>query len=183
MFGRYNVIIYYVVNQKSVKDKDSSFIDGIYIMWQALRKLIAANPMGMFLWGIIAKWYFMIAIASLVALFWVVQGLNQIGFIDYMYKSVVEVLDMSKAVAQNCTTKLGNVKDFWECLGNPGQYDSNKEAVINNETGQTIKTGEKTLEQGAKSLLPKDGTVPEMLPYRNPYDTPETNNQDTSKNN
>lgn len=152
-------------------------------MWHALRRLIAANPMGVFLWGIIAKWYFMIAIASLVALFWVVQGLNQIGFINYMYKSVTEVLDISKAVAQNCTTKLGprveNMKDFWECLGNPGQYDADKEAVIDNETGQTIKTGEKTLEQGAESLRPKDGTIPEMLPYRNPYDTPETNNQNT----
>lgn len=151
-------------------------------MWQSLRRLIAANPMGMFLWGIIAKWYFMIAIASLVVLFWVVQGLNQIGFIDYMYKSVAEVLDMSKAVAQNCTTKLGpkidNMKDFWLCLGNPGQYNADKGALIDNEIGQKIRTGEKELEQGAKSLLPKDGTVPEMLPYRNPYDTSDSNNQE-----
>ena len=147
-------------------------------MWQALRRLIAANPMGVFLWGIIAKWYFMIAIASLVVLFWVVQGLNQIGFVDYMYKSVAEVLDMSKAVAQNCTTKLGNLKDFWECLGNPGQYDPDREAVINNATGEKIRTGEKELEEGAKALLPEDGTIPEMLPYRNPYDIPEHPNQD-----
>lgn len=151
-------------------------------MWQALRRLIAANPMGVFLWGIIAKWYFMIAIASLVVLFWVVQGLNQIGFIDHMYKSVSEVLVMSKAVAQNCTTKLGNLKDFWVCLGNPGEYNPDKEAVINNSTGETIRTNEKALEEGAKSLLPEDGTIPEMLPYRNPYDEPETNNKDTRTN-
>jgi hypothetical protein len=133
-------------------------------MWQALRRLIAANPMGIFLWGLIAKWYVMIAIASLVVLFWVAKGLEKIGFLDYMTNATVEVLETSKSVAQHCTTKLGpsfnDLVNFWNCLGNPPKYE------IRNDI-----TGEETLKEGLNKLLPKDGTVPEQLPYRNPYDS------------
>ncbi|MFU7501263.1 MULTISPECIES: DUF2670 domain-containing protein [unclassified Candidatus Tisiphia] len=134
-------------------------------MWQALRRLIAANPMGMFLWSIIAKWYFMIAVASLIVLFWVAKGLEQIGFIKYMTDATIEILDTSKSIAQNCTTKLGpnfeSLTNFWKCLGDPPKYEIREE-----------ETGEKVLEDGLNKLLPKDKTVPEMLPYRNPYDSP-----------
>lgn len=133
-------------------------------MWQALRRLIAANPMGMFLWGIIAKWYVMVAVASLVVLFWVAKGLEQIGFINYVTTATTEILDTSKAIAQHCTTKLGpnfeSLTNFWKCLGDPPKYEVREG------------TGEKALEDGLEKLLPKDGTVPEILPYRNPYDSP-----------
>ncbi|WP_341764513.1 DUF2670 domain-containing protein [Candidatus Tisiphia endosymbiont of Beris chalybata] len=136
-------------------------------MWLALRRLIAANPMGIFLWSLIAKWYVMIAIASLVVLFWVVTGLAKVGFINYMANSTVEVLETAKAGAQNCTPKLGptftDLTNFWKCLGNPPPY------IVRDDV-----TKEKTLEDSFKKILPKDKTVPEMVPYSNPYDTPDT---------
>lgn len=133
-------------------------------MWQALRRLIAANPMGIFLWGLITKWYLMIAIASLIVLYYVAKGLDQIGFIHYFTNSTIEILDTSKAIAQNCTTKLGpNQSDFvrfWDCLGNPGEYK------INNNTG------EQQLEQGIDQLIKTqpDNTIPEAAIPVNPYD-------------
>lgn len=138
-------------------------------MWQALRRLIAANPMGVFLWGIITKWYLMIAIASLIVLFYVVKGLEKIGFIDFFTKTTIEILDTSKAVAQNCTVKLGpdweHLVSFWNCLGDPGQYEV-KEG-----------TGEEQLQQGMERLIKKpesggvgDGTIPESAVPVNPYD-------------
>ncbi|HJD66274.1 MAG TPA: DUF2670 domain-containing protein [Rickettsia endosymbiont of Bembidion nr. Transversale] len=131
-------------------------------MWQALRKLIAANPMGFFLWNLIAKWYIMIAVASLIVLFYVVKGLEKIGFIDYLGRTTVEILDTSKAIAQNCTVKLGpdwdHLVNFWNCLGDPGKYE-----VEEKDTGET------KLADDIIDLLPdKPGTtVPEP---GNPYD-------------
>lgn len=141
-------------------------------MWQALRRLIAANPMGFFLWNLIAKWYIMIAVASLIVLFYVVKGLEQIGFIDYFGKTTVEILDTSKAIAQNCTTKLGpnweNLVNFWDCLGDPGKYKVNEK-----------ETGERALEDRIIDLLPdRPGTtVPESAkPVVNPYDNSSNTN-------
>lgn len=131
-------------------------------MWQALRRLIAANPMGGFLWSLITKWYIMIAVASLIVLFYVVKGLEKIGFIDYFGRTTVEILDTSKAIAQNCTVKLGpdwdHLVNFWNCLGDPGRYEVREE-----------ETEETKLEHGVIELLPdKPGTtVPEPS---NPYD-------------
>ncbi|WP_341756564.1 MULTISPECIES: DUF2670 domain-containing protein [unclassified Candidatus Tisiphia] len=143
-------------------------------MWQALRRLIAANPMGVFLWSIIAKWYVMIAVASLVVLFWVAKGLEKVGLINYVTTATTEILDTSKSIAQHCTPKLGpnfeSLTNFWKCLGDPPKYEVHDEI-----------TGEKTLEDGLKKLLPNDGTVPEMLPYRNPYDSPENSNDSNDK--
>lgn len=141
-------------------------------MWQALRRLIAANPMGFFLWNLIAKWYIMIAVASLIVLFYVVKGLEKIGFIDYFGKTTVEILDTSKAIAQNCTTKLGpnweSLVNFWDCLGDPGQYKVDEE-----------ETGERKLEDSIIELLPdKPGTtIPESAkPVVNPYDNSSNTN-------
>ncbi|HJD55812.1 MAG TPA: DUF2670 domain-containing protein [Rickettsia endosymbiont of Pyrocoelia pectoralis] len=144
-------------------------------MWQALRRLIAANPMGVFLWGLITKWYLMIAIASLIVLYYIAKGLEQIGFIDYFTKSTTEILDTSKAIAQNCTTKLGpdwdHLVSFWNCLSDPGQYEVREG------------TGEEQLQQGMKHLIKRpenggvgDGTIPEPATPTNPYENSNNTN-------
>ncbi len=142
-------------------------------MWQALRKLIAANPMGVFLWSLITKWYIMIAVASLIVLFYVVKGLEKIGFIYYFGRTTVEILDTSKAIAQNCTVKLGpdwdHLVNFWNCLGDPGKYEVREG------------TGEEQLQQGVTKLIKDqlDSTIPEpTTPVVNPYDN--SNNTNTN---
>jgi hypothetical protein len=132
-------------------------------MWRVFKKLIIANPMGMFLWGIIAKWYIMVSIASLVVLFYVAKGLEQIGLIKYMTNTTTEILYISKSIAQNCTTKLGptfeHLTDFWQCLGNPPQYETREE-----------ETREKYLEDSFKKLLPSDKIESKPTSLRNPYE-------------
>lgn len=134
-------------------------------MWQilrSLRRLVVANPMGIFLWGIIGKWYVMIMVASLVVLFWVAKGLKDIGFIDYVTTSTEEILDTTKGAAQNCIPKLGpkwgNLVNFWHCLGEPPKYRPNEEL-----------TGEGALKNHLDNLLPKDKELSE--PYKDPYDS------------
>jgi len=139
-------------------------------MWQALRRLIAANPMGFFLWSIITKWYLIIAVASLITLYYTVLGLKKIGFIDYFTKTTIEILDTTKAVAQNCTTKLGpnwnHLVSFWNCLSDPGKYK--------HEEG----TGAKVLEDEINKLTPKqaDSAADAERPIINPYEELENQN-------
>ncbi|KJV81231.1 hypothetical protein RHORCCE3_0413 [Rickettsia hoogstraalii str. RCCE3] len=139
-------------------------------MWQALRRLIAANPMGFFLWSIITKWYLIIAVASLITLYYTVLGLKKIGFIDYFTETTVEILDTTKAVAQNCTTKLGpnwnHLVSFWNCLSNSGEYK--------HEEG----TGAKVLEDEINKLTPKqaDSAADAEPPIINPYEELENPN-------
>lgn len=150
-------------------------------MWQALRRLIAANPMGFFLWSIITKWYLIIAVASLITLYYTVLGLKKIGFIDYFTETTVEILDTTKAVAQNCTTKLGpnwnHLVSFWNCLSNPEEYK--------HEEG----TGAKVLEDEINKLTPKqaDSAADAEPPIINPYEELENpnnlNNTQSGSNN
>jgi hypothetical protein len=144
-------------------------------MWQALRRLIVANPMGVFLYSIIAKWYVMVAIASLVVLFWVARGLEQIGFVNYITKSTVEILDISKSIAQNCTTKLGprfeNLVDFWNCLGNPPKYQVRDDL-----------TKEKALEDGLNKLIYDKHKQLRDDELNNPYNSSNSSTNDDRKN-
>lgn len=129
-------------------------------MWLALRRLIAANPMGIFLWGLIAKWYVMIAVASLVVLFWVVKGLEKTKFLDAMETATKEIFTITKGAAQNCIPKLGptftDLTNFWDCLGDPPAYDKDKPAY-DKDQGE-IKTHEEELEKDFNKILPKDKT-------------------------
>lgn len=139
-------------------------------MWQTLRRLIAVNPMGIFLWGLITKWYLIISVASLIVLYYVVKGLDRIGFIDYFTRTTVEILDTSKAIAQNCTPRLGPdwnyLVNFWNCLGDPGQYEVRDDM-----------TGERRLQEKMNNLIliQQGGTISEP---RNPYDN--GNNADSN---
>ncbi|WP_347938591.1 DUF2670 domain-containing protein [Rickettsia oklahomensis] len=139
-------------------------------MWQVLRRLIAANPIGFFLWSIITKWYLIIAVASLITLYYTVLGLKKIGFIDYFTKTLVEILDTSKAVAQNCTTKLGpdwnHLVSFWSCLSDPGEYKHEQ------------RTGAEELEDKINKLMSKQADVAAdaEFPIINPYEQLENQN-------
>jgi hypothetical protein len=43
-------------------------------------KLLLKNPMVIFIYGIMAKWYIMIMVAAVVVTFWVFSGLKESGF-------------------------------------------------------------------------------------------------------
>ena len=84
-----------------------------------------ANPMGVFIYGIITKWYVMMMIAAIVVTFWVLKGLEQAGVLQAMEAEVRYGLAQAQAVAQNCVPKIVNLPDMWDCI----QHTSAKDYV------------------------------------------------------
>ncbi len=102
-------------------------------------KLLLKNPMVIFIYGIMAKWYIMIMVAAVVVTFWVFSGLKESGFFEEAEKVVSRALSDSKSVARYCVPKIMSLSDFWDCLDSPPKYESTKE--------------EKAFEEGLTDLL------------------------------
>jgi len=96
------------------------------MIWNILKRLIS-NPMSLFVYSILAKWYLMVTIAAIVVTFWVFKGLEQAGLFQYSSKVAIEALSNSKSIARYCTPKIGNIKDFWDCIQNPPTYEPTAE--------------------------------------------------------
>lgn len=90
------------------------------------------NPLAMFVHGILAKWYVMIGVASLVVSFWVFKGLESAGVLSAANKVVYQALTESKAVAKYCVPKIGNIQSFIECIEHPPQYDDTEDKALEN---------------------------------------------------
>lgn len=114
-------------------------------------KLLLRNPMILFIYGFIAKWYIMIMVSALVVTFWVFSGLKDSGFIDESERVVKEALSDAKSVAQNCVPKILSFSEFWDCLDSPPKYIPTKE--------------EKALEEGLTDLLDLSNYNQEKDPY------------------
>ena len=101
-------------------------------MWNALKKLITANPMGIFVYGLLTKWYLTVAIAAVVVTFWVFKGLEQAGVLTAVQQVVEQALNDTKSVAKYCVPKIANLGDFWNCLDNPPAYepDADEQTLI-----------------------------------------------------
>lgn len=93
-------------------------------------KFMFNNPIILFIWGIVSKWYIMITIASLVVTFWVFKGLGEAGVLQNATKVVASALLDTKAIAQHCVPKILDLKLFWECVESPPSYKETKEEVM-----------------------------------------------------
>ena len=89
---------------------------------------IFKNPLTLFVYGLLSKWYIIFIGASLVVTFWVFQGLKEAGIIAASEKILIKSLNDTKSIAQNCIPKIKNIKVFWECLQNPPEYRPKSEA-------------------------------------------------------
>lgn len=98
---------------------------GNNFLWQlmngALGKVIK-NPMSLFVYGILSKWYIAVLIACTVVTFWVFKGLNDAGILKAAEEIVFTALNESKSVAKNCIPQISKPADFWKCLQNPPEY-------------------------------------------------------------
>jgi hypothetical protein len=83
---------------------------------------MAANPFSAFVTGILSKWYLLMAGSSLVVMFWIFKGLDDVGIIDSMTKTLTAVTQNAKSVAKNCTPLIKEGKKFVQCLNNPPSY-------------------------------------------------------------
>lgn len=95
-------------------------------MWNALKRLITINPMGIFIYTLLSKWYLSIAVAGVVVVFWVFKGLESAGVIDAAERIVSQAIYDSKAVAKFCVPKITDLNAFWYCLNNLPEYSPDK---------------------------------------------------------
>lgn len=96
------------------------------------------NPMMIFIYGILSKWYITVMVAAIVVTFWVFKGLSEAGIIDEAEKTVTTALDETKSVAKHCVPKILNFAEFWRCLDNPPKYVPSKEEKQLKETLEKI---------------------------------------------
>ncbi|MEY3197061.1 MAG: hypothetical protein RLZZ59_429 [Pseudomonadota bacterium] len=92
-------------------------------------KRILLNPMGVFIYGILAKWYVIIAIAAIAVTYWVFKGLEQAGVLRAIEVKVQEGLWDARSVAQNCVPKILHLSEMWNCITNLPEYKPSKEEI------------------------------------------------------
>ena len=90
-------------------------------------KVLLKNPMIVFVYGIISKWYIMVMVTAIVVTFWVFKGLTEAGVLQEAEKAVSKALRDSKSVARYCVPKITSLSDFWSCLENPPNYEQTEE--------------------------------------------------------
>jgi hypothetical protein len=102
-------------------------------IFNKLSLAIRANPIGIFIYSIIAKWSVVVIIAGSLIVYSIFSKLKEIGVIDSTFAILVQSLNVSKSIAQNCTPKILNIESFWSCLSDPGEYKPVKgEKTLNN---------------------------------------------------
>ncbi len=102
-------------------------------------KSVFKNPMIVFVYGIVSKWYITIFVTAIVVTYWVFRGLSDSGLIQAAEDVVFKAFNDTKSVARFCVPKITNFGDFWDCLQNPPEYNPSQE--------------EKTLERNVKNLF------------------------------
>ncbi len=130
-------------------------------IFQLLRVWIAANPIGIFMYGLMAKWYILIAIPSVMVTYWTFSSLETSGYLNTWYDTVKNILAESQSIAKNCIPKLLDANqrdDFIACLESPPAY--------------VIPEDQKKLEDTANKFLEDE----EKNHPVNPYDDYDSNN-------
>lgn len=85
------------------------------------RKLFS-NPLSLFVYGILSKWYIAVITTALIVTFWVFKGLDEAGVIQATTDTLVEAFSDAKSIAKYCTPKITNLERFWNCIENPPKY-------------------------------------------------------------
>lgn len=113
-------------------------------MWSILRKLFTANPMGIFVYSILTKWYIIVAVGGIVVMYWVFKGLESAGVLEAIQNILEKAVTDAKSVAKNCVPKITNLQNFIDCLDNIPKYNpeqteiqlqNNIDAIIHDNVG------------------------------------------------
>lgn len=95
------------------------FLDFLGQVWRLpamVFKRILSNPMGLFVYGILSKWYVMVMLGVMIVTFWVFKGLQKSGVLDEAEKTVRHGLLEAQAVAQHCTPLIRDLGKMWKCI-------------------------------------------------------------------
>lgn len=92
------------------------FFSQVYKLPLLVLKRAIANPMGIFVYGILSKWYVLVMIATVSVTFWVFKGLEEAGVIDSITKELKYGFLEAQAIAQQCSHKIVNLPEMWDCI-------------------------------------------------------------------
>lgn len=107
------------------------FLDFLGQVWRLpmmLFRRVLSNPMGMFVYGILSKWYIMVMLSVVIVTFWVFKGLEESGALAAAERTVRYGLLEVQAVAQHCTPKIMNLKKMWHCIQHTKPYVEDENA-------------------------------------------------------
>lgn len=90
-------------------------------------KPLLKNPMLIFIYGIVAKWYIAIFVTVIVVTFWIFTGLKDTGLLSAAEDTIFKAFKDTKSVARYCVPKIIHFSDFWDCLQNPPEYEPTNE--------------------------------------------------------
>jgi hypothetical protein len=106
-----------------------------------LFKAIMANPIGIFIYGILSQWYIIVMIPAVIVTFWVFKGLEKSGILEIAKKNITLHLNETKAVAKYCTPLLLNPPALWDCLQNTPEYEAgDDEKDLQNKADRILET-------------------------------------------
>lgn len=139
-----------------------NFFSQVYRLPMLVFRAIMANPMGIFVYGILSKWYVMVMIACAVTTFWVFKGLEESGVLKDMEDTVRDGLTQVKGVAQHCTPHIRDLGKVWDCVNNTPKYKPNKAEQLLDKASEVI------LQENAEQSQNWDSAQSADPP--NPYD-------------
>lgn len=132
-------------------------------------KNIFKSGAGLFVYGILSKFYLYVIGTSVIVVYFVFKGLSDAGAIAAFEKTFFYGLNTSKQVAQHCIPKISRgINEVVKCIANPPTYNPNadeKIKFIENNLERWVKDG------GEKGTIYTQGveTHPYQVNPRNPY--------------
>lgn len=156
------------------------FFSQAYKLPLLVLKRAMANPMGIFIYGILSKWYILVMIAVISVTFWVFKGLEQAGVIDAITKQLNYGFREAQAVAQRCTPHIVNLPKMWNCIQNTTSDDyipSNEEIKLRNTLQRDSDNGEGTPFQEAPHPYDDHQSMESAAPGSTPAPTDDNVNR------
>ncbi len=93
-----------------------------HLLLRIIKTIVMNNPIGLFIRMVLTKWSLIIILPSIMVTYWVLLGLHNVGVLNKTFTVISYGLSQTKAVAQNCTPKILDLKALWSCIESPGMY-------------------------------------------------------------
>jgi len=136
------------------------FFSQAYKLPLLVLKRAMANPMGVFVYGILSKWYVMVMIAVISVTFWVFKGLEQAGVIDAITKELKYGFREAQAVSQKCIPLIVNLPEMWNCI----QHTSGNDYAPNEDEVALTKTLQHDLDNSQPTPFNDEQSHPYEVP-------------------
>lgn len=127
---------------------------------------LTTMPITAIFYAVISRWFFIMIPLCLIVMYWVMKGLIAAGVISAGFKAFEDASMEIKAVAQFCTPKIGNVRDFLDCLNNTPKYTGDQ---VTNLFEIEVKKEEEKLKK-MQGEYKKNNISLDLKDFLTPYD-------------